>query len=80
VDTLNPAMSGGWSSRFKNGDLVEYVGPESENQSEPRLGERGTIIGLNPPDGWVVSWERITSVQSEMWLRLVNPTETPPRG
>jgi hypothetical protein len=70
-------MSEGWSTRFKRDDLVEYVGPELEDWSEPRHGERGTVVSIDPPSSWVVAWERTTSVHPEAWLRSVDGSESP---
>ena len=66
--------------RLKEGDVVEYVGPEFDDPYWPRPGERGTVIDFDPVGEWAVSWERITIVVAENWLRHVHASEAPPSG
>jgi hypothetical protein len=62
-----------WSTRFKIGDTVEWVGPEDSDDSDiPPPGHRGTVISIDPPDQWVVQWAPgFTAVYSERLLRKV---------
>jgi hypothetical protein len=39
-------------------DRVEWIGPASDEQGWPQPGEVGTVLDLDPPDGWVVHFDR----------------------
>src|SRR6266542_7022289 len=63
-----------WSTRFQDGDRVEWIGPEDPNDWElPRRGERGWVLSIDPPNEWAVSWDRAgTAVYGERYLRRVD--------
>src|SRR5947209_7257977 len=67
----------GWSTRFHEGDRVEWIGPAVPDDREiPDPGELGTVIAIDPPDTWVVSWDRVgTAVYPERHLRKVGRAE-----
>jgi hypothetical protein len=46
-----------WMEHFREGDRVEYVGPARSIPGLPTQGERGWVIGIDPPDEWMVTWD-----------------------
>jgi hypothetical protein len=72
-DDSGPEMTAGWSTRFHDGDRVEWIGPEKpDDPGYPRKGERGWVLSIDPPDDWAVSWDRAgTAVYGERYLRRV---------
>jgi len=65
----NPSM---WSTKFAEGDRVEWIGPPPAVPDNPAPGERGTVISIDPPDEWVVRFDRAgTAVYDESLLRKV---------
>jgi len=66
------------SKGFKEGDLVEFVGPQEDYLGAPRPGERGTLWLFDPfCDSWAVVWKDITGIHPVKWLRLVDSPEAP---
>jgi len=64
-----------WSTRFTEGEKVEWIGPEvPDDPVHPPRGTRGTVIVIDPPDEWVVRWDADgpTAVYSEAYLRRVD--------
>jgi len=67
-------MESSWSKTFKEGDRVEWIGPEDPTDPDiPTRGARGTVVSIDPPDEWVVAWDPpwATGVYSEKYLREV---------
>jgi hypothetical protein len=64
-----------WSTRFKDGDRVEWVGPDVPDDPDlPAPGTLGTVISIDPPDEWVVQWDSgETAVYAERALRRADP-------
>jgi hypothetical protein len=51
-------MTSSWSTRFVDGDGVEWIGPEDpDNPGIPTRGTEGTVVSIDPPDEWVVAWD-----------------------
>jgi hypothetical protein len=49
-------MTSSWSTRFVDGDTVEWIGPEDpDNRDIPTRGTEGTVVSIDPPDEWVVA-------------------------
>jgi 23S rRNA pseudouridine1911/1915/1917 synthase len=59
--------------RFRDGERVKWTGPpQPPGPDTPQPGERGTIISIDPPDEWVVHWDKAgTAVYGEEYLRRV---------
>ena len=66
-------MSGAWSDKFKDGDRVEWVGPEDPSRDYPPPGTQGNVITSDSPDEWVVRWDLplATAVYPERYLTKV---------
>ena len=62
-----------WSDRFKDGDRVEWVGPEDLSLDYPPPGTMGRVISIDSPDEWVVMWDLpfSTAVYPERYLTKV---------
>jgi hypothetical protein len=66
-----------WSTRFSEGDRVDWIGPEVPHDPDiPSRGSRGTVIVIDPPDEWVVRWDPDgpMAVYPETHLRRVDDT------
>jgi len=67
-------MESSWSKTFKEGDRVEWIGPEDPTDPDiPNHGAQGTVVTIDPPDEWVVAWDApwATGVFAEKHLRRV---------
>jgi acyl-CoA synthetase (AMP-forming)/AMP-acid ligase II len=70
-DGMDPST---WSSKFREGDRVEWIGPGGPELGDPIPGELGTVLVIDPPDEWVVRFDRAgTAVFGERFLRKVEP-------
>jgi len=74
-------MASSWSTRFVDSDRGEWIGSEDPgNPDIPPRGTKGTVISIDPLDGWVVAWDSpwATAVHPEKDLRKVAEPQQDP--
>jgi len=61
-----------WSTKFADGDRVEWIGPPPAGPDNPEPGERGTVISIDPLNVWIVRFDSAgTAGYDEEYLRKV---------